>query len=162
VARAPIPAVEVADRAHRAIPTRDRRPQAPTAREAGLSLQRAGAPERPSPTIPQAANLATGAGVKVAVFPDGLDPNNPDLIRANGQRVITDYRDFTGEGPNAPSGAAEAFGDASSDWALCTPKPEIYQECTDFKAPPGQGAPASLEQFGGVSQSTPLTRAPRR
>jgi hypothetical protein len=287
------------------------------------------------PTIPQAANLATGAGVTVAVFPDGLDPNNPDLIRANGQHVITDYRDFTGDGPNAPSGAAEAFGDASSvaaqgrqvydlstyvnpahplppgcnirvrgvapgaslvvmkvfgaagsftsviiqgldwavthdhadilsesfggyampdtaldatklfndaavrsgitvfqgtsdagategmtspgddenvvdtggntnfrayaqtasyafqfsngtwlndnmssisgggfgqdaqspdvvapgeaDWALCTPNPAIYEECTDFKAPPGKGAPASLEQFGGVSQSTPLT-----
>jgi hypothetical protein len=62
----------------------------------------------------QAASLATGKGVTVAFFADGLDPDNPDLIRPNGQHVITDYRDFSGDGPNAPTGAAEAFGDASS------------------------------------------------
>jgi len=287
------------------------------------------------PTIPQAANLATGAGVKVAFFADGVDVNNPDFIRPDGSHVFLDFRDFTGEGPDAPSPAAEAFGDASSvaaqgrqvydlsnfvnpvhplpagcnirvrgvapgasligmkvfgeggaftsviiqgldwavtqdhadilsesfggyampdtardaiklfndaavksgitvtqgtndsgatqgpttpatdpkvidtaattnfrayaqstaygfqfsngtwlndnvssisgggfsqnadtpdvsapgeaDWALCSPNPAIYQECTDFKGNPGQGAPASLQQFGGVSQSTPLT-----
>jgi hypothetical protein len=283
------------------------------------------------PSVPQAAKLATGTGVKVAFFADGVDINNPDFIRADGSHVFVDYRDFTGDGPNAPSGAAEAFGDASSmaaqgrqtydlstfvnpahplppgcnirvrgvapgasligmkvfgedgsftsviiqgldwavthdhadilsesfggyampdtaldaiklfndaavrsgitvsqgtsdagategmtspgddplvldagastnfrayaqtasyafqfsngkwlndnissiggggfgqdpvtpdfvapgeaDWALCTPNPAIYQECTDFHGNPGQGAPASLEQFGGVSQS---------
>jgi Subtilase family/Peptidase inhibitor I9 len=66
------------------------------------------------PTLPQAANLATGNGVKVAFFADGIDINNPDFIRPNGQHVFVDYRDFTGEGPNAPSPSAEAFGDASS------------------------------------------------
>jgi subtilase family protein len=65
-------------------------------------------------SIPQAANLATGAGVKVAFFADGVDINNPDFIRADGSHVFIDYRDFTGDGPNAPSGGAEAFGDASS------------------------------------------------
>ena len=288
------------------------------------------------PSIPQAQNLATGRGVKVAFFADGLDINNPDFIRPDGSHVFIDYRDFTGEGPNAPSGAAEAFGDASSiaaqgrqvydlsnfvnpshplppgctitvrgmapgasligmkvfgnassafssvivqgmdwavthdhadiisesfggypipdtaqdlvrrfndaavaagvtvsqgsgdsgataspsapstdplvlnagantnfrayaqtasyayqfsggsylsdnissiggggfgqdaqtvdlvapgeaDWALCSPNPALYQECTDFHGNPGQGAPASLQQFGGTSQSTPLT-----
>jgi subtilisin family serine protease len=288
------------------------------------------------PTTPQAQNLATGRGVKVAFFADGLDINNPDFIRADGSHVFIDYRDFTAEGPDAPSGAAEAFGDASSiaaqgrqvydlsnfvnpahplppgcnitvrgvapgasligmkvfgnassaygstiiqgmdwavshdhadiisesfggysipdtaqdmirrfndaavaagvtvsqgsgdsgataspsppatdplvlnagantnfrayaqtasyafqfsggtylsdnissiggggfgqdaqtvdlvapgeaDWALCSPNPALYEECTDFKANPGAGAPASLQQFGGTSQSTPLT-----
>jgi hypothetical protein len=66
------------------------------------------------PSIPQAANLATGAGVKVAFFADGVDVNNPDFIRADSTHVFTDFRDFTGDGPNAPSGGAEAFGDASS------------------------------------------------
>jgi hypothetical protein len=66
------------------------------------------------PSIPQAANLATGAGVKVAFFADGVDVDNPDFIRPDGSHVFIDYRDFTGDGPNAPSGAAEAFGDASS------------------------------------------------
>ena len=61
----------------------------------------------------QAQKLATGKGVKVAVFPDGLDPNIPDFMRG-GHSVIFDYRDFTGEGPKGVTGGEEAFGDASS------------------------------------------------
>jgi hypothetical protein len=55
----------------------------------------------------------TGAGVNIAVFPDGMDPNLPDFQR-NGQSAITDYQDFSGEGPNAQTGGGEAFGDVSS------------------------------------------------
>jgi hypothetical protein len=56
----------------------------------------------------------TGAGVSVGFIADGLDPNNPDFIRPNGQHVITDYKDFSGEGLNVPTGGEEEFGDASS------------------------------------------------
>jgi hypothetical protein len=63
---------------------------------------------------PQAQNIVNGAGVKVAYIADGIDINNPDFIRADGSHVFIDYQDFSGEGPNAPSGAAEAFGDASA------------------------------------------------
>jgi len=55
----------------------------------------------------------TGAGVNIAVFPDGMDPKLPDFQR-NGQSAVTDYRDFSGEGPNAQTGGGEAFGDVSS------------------------------------------------
>ncbi|MGH2882091.1 MAG: protease inhibitor I9 family protein, partial [Solirubrobacteraceae bacterium] len=56
----------------------------------------------------------TGSGVTVGFIADGLDPNNPDFIRANGQHVIIDYKDFSGEGLNVPTGGEEEFGDASS------------------------------------------------
>ena len=79
------------------------------------------------PSTPQAANLADGSGVKVATFADGLDPNNPDLIRADGSHVITDYQDFSGDGLNAPTGAAEAFGDVSS---VAAQGRETYDICS--------------------------------
>lgn len=63
---------------------------------------------------PQAQQLVTGSGVKVAFIAEGIDVNNPDFIRPDGSHVIVDYRDFTGQGLNAPTTGAEAFGDAST------------------------------------------------
>lgn len=67
-----------------------------------------------NPKAPAATRLVTGRGVTVGFMADGVDPNNPEFIRPNGQHVFVDYQDFSGEGPYAPSSAAEAFGDASS------------------------------------------------
>jgi hypothetical protein len=65
-------------------------------------------------STPQAQNIVSGAGVRVAWLADGIDVNHPDFVRADGSHVFVDYQDFSGEGPDAPSSAAEAFGDASS------------------------------------------------
>jgi hypothetical protein len=58
-----------------------------------------------------AANqIADGTGIKVGLIYDGIDPNNPDLIRKDGQHVITDYQSFSGEDPGGPtSGLAMYF-----------------------------------------------------
>jgi subtilisin family serine protease len=64
--------------------------------------------------VDAANQIVDGAGVKVGIIADGIDPNNPDLIRANGQHVIFDYQDFSGFGLGAPTDGREAFLDAGT------------------------------------------------
>jgi subtilisin family serine protease len=61
-----------------------------------------------------ADQIVDGSGVKVGIIADGLDPNNPDLIRPNGQHVIFDFQDFSGFGPGAPTDGRESFLDAGT------------------------------------------------
>jgi hypothetical protein len=63
--------------------------------------------------VDAAQRVVNGAGIKVAVIADGIDPNNPDLIRPNGQHVIFDYRDFSGDGPDAVTFGQLSFLTAS-------------------------------------------------
>jgi subtilisin family serine protease len=64
--------------------------------------------------VAAANQIVDGAGIKVGIIADGIDPNNPDLIRAGGQHVIFDYQDFSGFGPGAPTDGREAFLDAGT------------------------------------------------
>ena len=65
------------------------------------------------PSKPSASDIADGTGVTVGYIADGVDIHNPDFMR-NGSSVFTDYKDFSGDGLDAPSAAAESFGDASA------------------------------------------------
>jgi subtilisin family serine protease len=76
---------------------------------------------------PNAQQLASGAGVKVAFIADSMNPNNPDFIRPNGDHVFVDYQDFSGNGPSAISDGREAFGDASSIAAQGTVSHDLSQ-----------------------------------
>lgn len=67
------------------------------------------------PTAKTAASLGIdGTGVKVAFIADGINPKNAGFQRKDGSSSIVDYQDFYGDGPNAPTSGAEAFGDASA------------------------------------------------
>lgn len=66
------------------------------------------------PAAKTAQQLVDGSGVKVAYIADGINPDNPDFIRANGEHVITDYKAFSADGPAPEDGGAEAYGDASA------------------------------------------------
>jgi subtilisin family serine protease len=64
--------------------------------------------------VAAANQIVNGSGIKVGIIADGIDPNNPDLIRANGQHVIFDFQDFSGFGPGAPTDGRESFLDAGT------------------------------------------------
>jgi len=57
---------------------------------------------------------------------------------------------FSMSGPRVPDTVAP--GDLG--WALCSTNTALYQDCTNFATP---AAPAPIEQFGGTSESSPLT-----
>lgn len=59
--------------------------------------------------VDAANKIADGSGIKVGIIADGIDPNNPDLIRPNGQHVIFDYQDFSGDGPLSVTGGLLAY-----------------------------------------------------
>jgi subtilisin family serine protease len=64
--------------------------------------------------VAAANKIVDGSGIKVGIIADGIDPNNPDLIRASGQHVIFDFQDFSGFGPGAPTDGRESFLDAGT------------------------------------------------
>ena len=76
--------------------------------------------------VAAADQIVNGAGIKVGIIADGIDPNNPDLIRAGGQHVVFDYQDFSGFGTSAPTDGRESFLDAGT---IASQGNQIYDLC---------------------------------
>lgn len=72
-----------------------------------------------------------GSGVKVAFIADGINPANKGFQRADGTSSIIDYQDFYGDGPDAVTSGAEAFGDASAVSA----QGNVVYDVADFANP---------------------------
>lgn len=119
-------------------------------------------------SIPQAQNIATGKGVKIAFLADGLDINNPEFIRPDGSHVVVDYQNFSGLG-NTPTNGGEAFGDASSLAAqgrvtydlsnYASPSAPLPKGCNiriRGMAPDASLVAINLSPAGGFSDSTIL------
>jgi hypothetical protein len=84
---------------------------APQLEPEGLALTRTDSAAKGATT---ARSLGyTGAGVKVAFLADGIDPSNANLMRGS-EPVISDYKDFSGDGTTAPTAGGEAFLDANA------------------------------------------------
>jgi hypothetical protein len=104
-----------------------------------------------NPSEPTARKLGIdGSGVVVGFIADNLDINDPDFIRADGQHVFIDYKDFSGAGTNAPAGGGEAFGDASS---IAAQGREVYN--VEGYAPEGVSTPCRI-RIEGVAPGASL------
>ncbi len=75
---------------------------------------------------------------------------------SNGTWLNDNISSIAGGGFSQNASSPDFVSPAEADWALCTPDKTLYAECADFKADPFNGAPSSIEAFGGTSQSTPL------
>ena len=78
------------------------------------ALQVMNVENQPGVHTPAAHDLADGTGVKVGIIADGLDPNDPDLIRTGGQHVVFDFQNFGGDGNSGPTDGREAFLDSGA------------------------------------------------
>src|SRR5262249_22566171 len=83
---------------------------------------------------------------------DGIDINNPDFIRVDGSHVFVDYQDFSGEGPDAPSSAGEAFGDAS---AIAAQGRQTY-DLADYVNPAHALPPGGTIKIRGIAPGAAL------
>jgi Subtilase family len=115
------------------------------------ALQVMNVENQPGDGRPAAHDLADGSGIKVGIIADGLDPNNPDLIR-NGQSIVYDYRDFSGYGTGAPTDGREAFLDAG---AVAAQGNQVY-DLAQFVNPAHPLAPGCDIRIKGVAPGASL------
>ena len=70
---------------------------------------------------------------------------------SNGTYASDNVSGLSSSGVTQPGRTIDLVAPSDLGWALCTPDPSVWQQCVDNK-----GAPASIQDFGGTSQSAPL------
>ena len=71
---------------------------------------------------------------------------------SNGTWVNNNISGLSSGGITQSGRTPDLAAPGDSAWALCTPDLSLYEECSD-----DNGNPASIQNFGGTSQSSPLT-----
>jgi hypothetical protein len=97
------------------------------------------------------AVISAGATTTLRAYPQegygGInDPN------ANGRVVDGNIAAISSGGFTQSGGTLDLVAPGDDGWALCTPNVAMFSECTGFN-----GQPASIQPFGGTSQSAPFT-----
>ncbi len=137
-------------------------------------------PDTSDDPISLADNAAIAAGVTVVAGTGdsgtngtvGSPASSPDMIGVGGTTSFQIYLQETGGGSQLSNGSwiSNNISSLSSGgvthsggvndlvapgdlgWALCTADLDLYEECTD-----DNGNPSPIKEFGGTSQSSPLT-----
>jgi Subtilase family/Peptidase inhibitor I9 len=71
---------------------------------------------------------------------------------SNGTWISNNISGLSSGGVTQSGGVPDLAAPGDLGWALCTPDLDLYEECSD-----DNGNPASIQNFGGTSQSSPLT-----
>ncbi|MER5885265.1 S8 family serine peptidase [Streptomyces sp. NPDC001941] len=122
-------------------------PRRPLVEPEGLELTRTLSPTG----APDARDLADGRGVTVGVLGGSIDRTTPDLMRG-GASVVTRYKDFTGEGTDAPGFIIEAFGNAGTIAAQGT----TAHDLSGFVSPSRPLPPGCTVRIEGVAPGADL------
>jgi subtilisin family serine protease len=102
--------------------------------------------------VDAANQIVDGTGIKVGIIADGIDPSNPDLIRADGTHVIFDYQDFSGFGTSSPTDGREAFLDAGT---IASQGNQVY-DLSNFVSPAHPLPPGCTIRIKGIAPGASL------
>lgn len=93
--------------------------------------------------------IAVGA---TTTFQSYLQTGFAGVQLSNGRWVDDNISSLSSGGITQSAKVPDLVAPGDLGWALCSPDPAIYQGCVD-----NSGEPSSLLNFGGTSQSSPLT-----
>jgi len=93
--------------------------------------------------------ISVGASTQFRLYGQ-TDSNGFQL--GNGEYRSDAVSALSSSGFTQPGRTIDLLAPGDLGWALCSPDPDVYLDCTD-----NSGNPSSLQEFGGTSESAPLT-----